>query len=296
MQTTRVTFPGGAVSGRGAVQRVVPLADTGGAPGGEAREGLVGIVVDVTPFHPLDHTWPDQPADTGRLAGFAVRDVLTAAVGPDGGLLVGADVPARRGDPDWTWHVLHVTDLAGSLPPEPGDEVDLEVDVARRTALSAGHTACHLAALALNAETADLWRKDAERVDSLGHPDLDQIAITTSRIEERGAFDAYRLGKSLRKKGFESADLLASLPGRQEAVNARLAVWVAMGAAVRVDTGGDDSLTARRWWTCDLPQGQARLPCGGSHVASLAALGGVSVTFDTVDDGAGLEVRTRVAG
>ena len=30
---------------------------------------LVAVLTDVTPFHPLDHTWPDQPADRGTIAG-----------------------------------------------------------------------------------------------------------------------------------------------------------------------------------------------------------------------------------
>ncbi len=288
MQSTRVTFPGGAVSGRGTVVRLVLDA----AP--ERAPGLVGVVTDTTPFHPVDHTWPDQPADSGTLAGFVVVDSVTGAAGPDGVLLQAEAVPVRRGERGWTWHVVHVVDLAGALPPEPGDAVDLEVDVARRTSLSAGHTACHLAALALNAETADLWSKPADRVDSLGHPDLDQTAITVSRIEEGGAFDAYRLGKSLRKRGFASADLLAALGDVEAAVNARLDSWVASGAPVRVDTGGDDTLTARRRWTCELPDGHAEIPCGGSHVASLAALGRVTVEYRPADAGAAVEVRTRV--
>jgi alanyl-tRNA synthetase len=286
VESTRVTFPGGAVSGRGTVVLVLPSV--------ASSPGLVGIVVDVTPFHPVDHTWPDQPADTGALGGFAVVDCVTGAIGPAGDLLLAGEVPVRRGEPGWSWHVVHVVDLAGALPPEPGDVVDLEVDIARRTSISAGHTACHLAALALNAETAGLWGKPADRLDSLGHPDLDQTAIAVSRIEEGGAFDAYRLGKSLRKKGFASADFLDRLDVVVSAVNARLAAWVASGAAVRVDTGGDETLTARRRWTCDLPEGRAEIPCGGSHVATLSALGQVTVSYQVVADGSGLEVRTAV--
>lgn len=280
-------FPSGEVSGRGRVQAVLVLPDAGDGP-------RWGVVVDVTPFHPLDHTWPDQPADTGTLGGLPVVDALTAAAGADGELLMGEQIPVRRGDPSLSWHVLHVVAPGAALPPEPGDEVDLEVDVARRTAISAGHTACHLAAFALNARTAHLWRKDVDRRDGLGNPDLDQLAITVSTVGEREAFDSYRLGKSLRKKGFDTAALLEDLPGIEAAVNATLAGWVASGAAVRVETGGDDVLTARRRWTCALPDGEASVPCGGSHVTSLAALGAVRVTYVAGEDGASFSVRTHV--
>jgi alanyl-tRNA synthetase len=49
---TRVSFPAGDMAGRGTVLGTDVLAD-----------GRQAFVVDVTPFHPLDHTWPDQPAD-----------------------------------------------------------------------------------------------------------------------------------------------------------------------------------------------------------------------------------------
>ena len=76
------------------------------------------------------------------------------------------------------------------------------VDAEHRAALSAGHTGCHLAAVALNAALAARWRKPV-RTDGLGHPDFDQLAIVSSRIVPDGAVDTYRLGRSLRKKGFD---------------------------------------------------------------------------------------------
>lgn len=277
--STRVTFPSGALRGSGRVVLVTPLPD-----------GRFGVVVDETPFHPVDHTWPDQPGDAGSLDGHPVLDVLTGAVGADGRLLVGGDVTARRGDAGHAWVVVHVVDVA----PAVGDDVDLAVDAGTRAGLSAGHTACHLAALALNAETAGFWTKDADRVDSLGHPDLDATAITTSRVGAYEAFDAYRFGKSLRKKGFDAAAFIATAQDVEAAVNARLASWLAAAAPVRVETDGDPTLTARRRWVCALPEGEAGLPCGGTHVDSLARLAEVRVSYAVPDDGAGLEVTTTV--
>ena len=67
------------------------------------------------------------------------------------------------------------------------------------------------------------------------------------------------------------------------------------GAPVRVGTGEDDTLTALRRWVCDLPEGAAEVPCGGTHVDRLDRPGPVTVTYTLVDDGAGFEARTRVA-
>lgn len=277
---TLVTFATGATTGSGTVQRVEPLGD----------DRFV-VVVDETPFHPVDHTWPDQPGDTGKIEKAEVTSSLMAAVAPNGALILGEDIPARRGDPGWTWCVAHVVaDGDWSV----GQRVRLQVDERRRDRLSASHTACHLAALALNAAAASLWRKDV-RADSLGRPDLDQLAIVSSVMDEEGSTDVYRFGKSLRKKGFDASGFVEAVPALVTQVEETLAGWTASGAVVRVDDEGDRRLTSPRRWTCELPEATASMPCGGTHVASLAVLGGVHVDYAVGPEGAGLTVRSRRA-
>ncbi|TMR21432.1 metal-dependent hydrolase [Nonomuraea turkmeniaca] len=270
MISTAVTFPSGRVSGRSTIVGTVPSGD---------RHGLV---VAETPFHPLDHTWPDQPADRGTIGGVPVADCVTGARSSSGDLFLGDAIPVRRGAEGWEWLVVHVTET----PLPVGAEVELEVDAGFRAALSAGHTACHLAALALNAALAGRWRKEAP-LDALGHPDFDQAAITSSRIAEYGSVDVYRLGKSLRKKGFATEDL--DLEPVAQQVNDRLKAWVAADAPVWLDVPGP-GLTARRTWHCALPEGEASIPCGGTHVARTAELGRVEVTLSLEE--AALTMRT----
>ncbi|MFD1831197.1 metal-dependent hydrolase [Streptomyces desertarenae] len=290
---TEVLFPEGTLHAKARVQRVEHDAD-----------GRLLLVTDRTPFHPLDHTWPDQPADRGTVVFGGTRhtviDAVTGAVGPGAvgpgaeELLTGGDIPVRRGDPDWSFVVVHVLDRPedGTAPPAVGQEVDLAVDGEHRAGLSAGHSACHLVSLALNERTADLWSKKPPRLDCLGNPDFDQTAIAESRILPYGSVDRYRLGKSLRKAGFAAAVLAERLAELQDAVNGQVAAWIAAGGAARIDRE-ESHLSARRWWTCDLPSGRARIPCGGTHVASTADLGSVTVTLD-LSPGE-LTVRTRVA-
>ncbi|NRQ33013.1 metal-dependent hydrolase [Nonomuraea sp. NN258] len=270
MKSTLVTFPDGRTSGRSQIVGTVPVG------------GRHGLVVAETPFHPLDHTWPDQPADRGTIGGQPVVDCVTGARSADGEIFLGEAIPARRGADGWDWLVVHVTDG----PPPPETEVELEVDPDHRAALSAGHTACHLAALALNAALAGRWRKEVA-TDRLGNPDFDQTAITSSRITPYGSLDVYRLGKSLRKKGFSAEDLdLAEVAGQ---VNERLAAWVAADAPVWLDVP-DAALTARRTWHCSLPEGEASIPCGGTHVGRTGELERVGVTL-TLEEQA-LTMRT----
>ncbi|MFJ2032763.1 metal-dependent hydrolase [Streptosporangium sp. NPDC087985] len=272
--STRVSYPVGEVRGRSAVVGAVPVGDRH------------GTIVAETPFHPLDHTWPDQPADTGTIGGLAVVDCVTGAV-QEGGETVhlGEDIPVRRGTPGWNWLVVHVTDT-----PVPGGEVELLVDGDNRRALSAGHTACHLTALALNAALAGRWRKEVP-ADGLGHPDFDQTAITSSRILPGGSQDVYRLGKSLRRKGFTAEGLAEELPEIAQRVNDRLKEWIAADAPVWVDSPGPE-LTARRTWHCGLPDGEVAIPCGGTHLSRTSELGSVVATLELSGDGSELVMHT----
>ena len=257
---TLVTYPDGALVATSRVLHVAPVGD-----------GSVAVITERTSFHPVDAAWPDQPADAGVLrAGdetLVIRDALVAAT--DGAALhLGADIPVRKGAEGWSFLVAHLVEEGAAIA--EGDEVVIEADAATRRALSAGHTACHLASLALNRSLADRWSK-AARVDALGSPDFDGIAIASSRIGANGSVDRYRLNKSLRRAGFDTASIQSELDGLRQLVADQLEQWLASGAVVRVEREGD-GLTERRAWVCELPDGTARIPCGGTHLESLAEL------------------------
>lgn len=278
---TVVTYPDGDVTGRATVVHVEPLPD-----------GRLAVLLDRTPAHPVDTAWPDQPADRGTLRwgdrpAVALVDVVTGGI-HDGALFLGPDLPVRTGTEGWVFVVAHVID---SPAPEIGAAVDVAVNAAHRRALSIGHTACHLASLALDEALRDAWTKDVPR-DALGHPAFDALAIETSAIEPYGSVDRYRIGKSLRRKGFVPG-ALDDLDGLAERVNGVLRAWVSAGSAVAIerDHGG---LSSRRRWVCELPGAHAAIACGGTHVTSLHELGdvGVSFTLAPVDGGLGLTMTT----
>ena len=277
-----VTYPQGALSGNSVVLFAME------------RDDRFLVLTESTPCHPVDPRWPDQGPDRGNLTfGDVSAPLIDCVIGASDGsaLFVGDEVPVRRGEPGWAFVVVHVVAGGRSMPAE-GDEVQLEVNAAHRAALSAGHTACHLAALALNAALAGRWRKPVH-ADGLGHPDFDQLAIVSSRIEPDGAVDTYRLGRSLRKKGFDGDNLAVSLPAITADANRLLAGWVASGAAVDLIVSGP-RLTDLREWVCTLPEGTQRIPCGGTHLRSLAEFDAVSVEL-ALDQGVGeLVMTTRV--
>ena len=271
--STVVSFADGAVRGAGLVQRV------------DTSDERTVVVVDRTPFHPVDHTWPDQPGDSGAISldGDSVRvaEAVMAAVSDEGVFAVGTEIPVKRGVDGWTWLVAHPIDGDAPAWLTPGVEVQLSVDESRRAGLSRGHTACHLASLALDLALADLWRKDPG-VDALGSPDFEGRANQSSRIREDGAVDEYRLGKSLRRAGFDTETFAATLDDRAAAINATLAGWVASGAASRVVPAGP-TIVDRRTWRCELPDGTAEILCGGTHATSLGAFTSITVTLDLSD-------------
>jgi Ser-tRNA(Ala) deacylase AlaX len=268
---TPVVYPAGQTEGTATVLHVEPLPT-----------GLVAVLLDSTPVHPVDAGWPDQGPDQAvlRVAG-AELPVLDCVVGAtDGSVLhLGRDIPVPKGTPGWAFVVAHL--LEGHPALVEGQPVEAVVDAGYRQRMSAGHTGCHLASLALNRALAGRWKKEV-RADALGNPDFDGTAIDVSLIGENRSVDTYRLGKSLRRRGFVTEGLAEQRAEIEGMVNAALAEWVATGAVVRIDRDGT-LLTDRRYWVCELPAHEARIPCGGTHVSSLAELGAVRVALSTAD-------------
>lgn len=271
MKSTLVSFPDGALTGEGEVLLVDQTAAI--------------VVVDATPFHPVDHTWPDQPGDTGFITAgdvqVRVTEAVMAAISDEGALAVGSDIPVKRGGEGWTWMVGHRTE--GALPADiaVGASVTLTVDADRRASLSRGHTACHLASLALDAALADLWRKEIG-TDPLDNPDFEGKANQSSRIHADGSVDEYRLGKSLRKAGFDSERFAATLAERETQINETLAGWITSAGRSRIDVDGP-SIIDRRTWRCTLPEGEVGFLCGGTHVRSLSEFASITVSLDLSD-------------
>lgn len=281
---TVVLYPSGSVHNDATVLHVQRL------PGDR-----VAVLLDATSVHPVDAGWPDQGADQAVLRiGEADLTVLDCVVGATDGaaLYLGRDIPVGKGTEGWAFVVVHV--LASGAQPAEGDPVTVLVDAAARARTSAGHTGCHVASLALNRALAGRWKKET-RADGLGNPDFDGVAIDASLIRENGSTDTYRLGKSLRKKGFITDGFAEDLAQVEDAVNAALGGWVASGAVVRIDCDGD-LLTDRRYWVCELPEHTVRIPCGGTHVGSLAELGEprVRLSLSDVDGTSVLTMETAV--
>lgn len=260
---TIVTYPAGETASRSTVLHCEALPD-----------GCVAVLLDRTPVHPVDHGWPDQGADRGTVGG---RELLDAVVGATDGtaLYLGRDIPVRKGEPGWAFVVVHV--LAAAV--EGG--VEVAVDAEYRTALSLGHTACHLASLALNHALAAAWSKEAP-LDAAGSPNFDALAIETSTIVPNGSVDVYRVGRSMRRKGF----VVDALDGDVEAAaNARLAELLATHAAVEIEREGE-GLSDRRYWVC----GEYRIPCGGTHATSVDELAGLRISLERRDAEGAIEL------
>ena len=272
MASTVVTFPSGS------------LVETAHVVGVHPTDHGAVVVLDRTPFHPVDHTWPDQPGDRGSLrvddVEVAVTEAVMAAVSDEGEVAIGAGIPVKRGAEGWTWFVGHRVEAVPSAL-VAGATAEAMVDAPHRAGLSRGHTACHLASLALDLAVAGLWRKDPGS-DALGAPDFEGRANQTSFIHEDGAVDEYRLGKSLRRAGFDTEGFAATLAERGERINAQLAAWVASGAPSRIEVEGE-TIVDRRRWVCELPEGTASILCGGTHAASLAEFASITVSLDLSD-------------
>ncbi len=273
IEGTVVTFAGGSVQ------------ETASAVFSAEVAGEWLVVTDRSPFHPVSVSWPDQPGDRGWLVcgsdRLRVVDSREGLLNRRTGVLAMGEAAQslKRSDPDLTSVVLHVTEAAPS-----SKAVTLEVDAAFRTALSRQHTGVHLAALALNGVAAGFWQKDPQDPDSLGAPNLDKSAVTRSVIAEDASTDHYRLGKSLRKKGFDAAGFLADLPARASEMNEALRRFLADPAPIRISPA-EGPLADRRLWSTRLNGADIAMHCGGTHLADLGELTEVSVSMAPTEDG-----------
>ena len=250
------------------------------------------LVTDLTPFHPQSHLWPDQPGDVGTVCwdggDASVGPCRMGAISPEGELFVDKDIPVKRGAEGWAFVVVHP--LAGHHTLAVGSRVELKVDAVARHSLSLGHSGCHLAALALNRMLTPYWRKEVSERDALDQPDFDRLAIQTSRVEPMGSREQYRIGKSLRKKGVNSDALLAELAQIETSVNEQLVDWLAADGEIRRSRAGE-AIIDSRYWHCMLEGKEVTIPCGGTHVATLAELGLVRVQLAPCEEGFTLTTR-----
>lgn len=263
----------------------------------EHNDDVSYLVTETTPFHPVSHIWPDHPADKGsiELDGtlFTVLDCQVGAVEQaTNTLYVGTAIPVKRDTAGWTFVVVHVLPRVESL--EPDMMVALQVDKSYQLSLSRGHSAGHLAYLALNKVLVDgYWRKDADRKDPHGYYDFNSYAQETSFVTPDKCVDTYRLGKTLRKRGLNSADMLSDLSDIEHKVNAQLSEWLQRKETIIIECHGDN-LTDSRYWKCDLGEGEiAVIPCGGTHASHLNEFASIQVTLIECDPQT-IEMHTEV--
>lgn len=276
---TFVTFPGGALTGNGRIEFAALSAD-----------GWL-LIADRTPVHPVSFRWPDQPADTGQVIfsdGITV-DFSAACTGvvnaKTGTLLTGEDARAiRKGEGDWQSVVVHNVRSDRDLQRYVGQEAHFTVEPNRRNALSVAHTAAHLSALALNAIAVPFWTKEYVDLDAFGRPNLDKAAIQVSSIQPELSTDVYRLGKSLKKKGFDRDRFVSQLDSLTGTINLQIRTWLESKAPINV-TPSEGLLEEVRLWQTELDGSEVTIPCGGTHVKRLTDIGAVEINVAPLEDG-----------
>ncbi len=295
-----ITYPAGSTAERSTV-----LATT--------RTGThLLFAVERTPCHPESPRWPDQPADRCTVTGPSASEQTPVeclegwlhegrlGVGEPPSLSEHRDNP-HAGEDTHTPNGPHPTEpqaircvvhrVEESLALQPGDEVTLSVDERFRELISRSHSRCHLASLALNAALADAWRREPPARDSLGNPDFDKLAILSSRIEEHGSVDIYRAGKHLRKAGFP-AEALSEPEALAREVAQITGGWLKSTLQIEV-TPGISRLQEHRTWSCELPQGTASFPCGGTHPKRIEPSEDLSVAISWDPQERRLQMRAR---
>ena len=255
----------------------------------ESDENKTYLITDVTPFHPVSHIWPDHPADQGFVTvgdvQYPVEDCLVGAIEQSTGkLCIAADIPVKRDAEGWVFVVVHQLSASASMI-NIHDEIVLSVDKEYQSSLSRGHSAGHIASLALNKVLAEsYWRKDADRKDPLGSYDFNSYAQVTSFVTQELCTDKYRLGKTLKKRGLNVADMLANLESIEADINQMISGWLAESTPVAMRLEGE-ALTDSRYWEWQLDaETLVSIPCGGTHIESTSELKRLSVKLTQLDE------------
>ncbi|MEG3693839.1 alanyl-tRNA editing protein [Vibrio coralliirubri] len=255
----------------------------------ESDDSKTYLITDVTPFHPVSHIWPDHPADQGFVnvgdVQHPVEDCLVGAIEQSTGKLhIAADIPVKRDTEGWAFVVVHQLPASASMI-KVSDEIVLSVDKEYQASLSRGHSAGHIAFLALNKVLAEsYWRKDADRKDPLGSYDFNSYAQVTSFVTPELCTDKYRLGKTLKKRGLNVADMLANLDGIEADINQMISGWLAEPTPVAMRLEGE-ALTDSRYWEWQLNADTlVSIPCGATHIENTSELKALSVKLTQLDD------------
>lgn len=276
MRPTIVTYPGGSVSEPARVTNVY-----------DGEGGAQILVTDLTPFHPLDAWWPDQPSDRGTIT------VLGEALAIDRAVLVGThqgtsevrigDIGGvKRSDEEWVWSVGHVVRGSRTREELVNAECRLEVDPAYRHAIAIGHTGCHIAALALNRALETFWTKSISK-DSFGNNNFDQEAIVSSRIEEFGSIDHYRIGKGVRRAGLAADKFWSQFDELASKVEEGCNQILKDISSVEV-APNNTPFHARRTWIAIHNGSSLQMPCGGVHIKNPRDISNMQVKCRRLSD------------
>ena len=258
---TEITYPSGKTEEKSTIIAVSTLPND---------ENKIAIFFNKTPFHPIDFRWPDQPADRGYIIvedqTIAIDNCLVA-VKPlrEDYLFFDKEIPAKCNEMDgWKFLVAHIVEYPESKAEKLiGKKAILQVDVSYRIQLSCAHTACHLAALALNQVLLEYWSKEFKKLDARGNPDFDSCAILSSNIIQNESKDIYRVGKSLKKKGLDTLRVFSEMKIIENKVNQLLQEWLNLKLKFEVTPENTNLSTRRKWIAVDDKKIFASILCGG---------------------------------
>lgn len=258
------------------------------------------LITKETNFYPLNYRWPDQPADNGTIeiegAKFDIIDVQTGAIKKgENNLLLHKEISIPKDDiKNWYFLVVHIFQSEPVITTDDlvGKVATLYVDKHRRDSLSLPHTASHLMALALNKSLSNCWKKQTI-LDGLGNADFDSVAISESTISPYTSVDKYRLGKSLIKKGFDKQEFENNIDVINDSINSYVAGWIKSGDEVIIKAE-EKYLNSMRWWVTKIDDKEVKMPCGGTHVHSLAELNIVNIEIELLEEKNLLVVHTTV--
>jgi|GEM_PF-184852 len=259
------------------------------------HNNLTWLVLEETPVHPRDFRWPDQPRDKARFSlhdldlkdsnqsSFPLIDAVKILYTTQG-YLIDTDIKySQKEMPEDAYLVVgHCIDASqidiDNIQALKGQNLAVIVDESQRAAYSTGHSIGHLFSFALNEILSPYWRKPVP-TDARGFQDFVSLSLDESKVSNFSTTDKYRLGKSLRKSGFNTADMLAQLPQIMGTIETTLAQWLALQPIAWIESQGL-GLGDSRVWHCTIGSESLSMFCGGTHLKSFADIQKIDIKYN----------------
>lgn len=255
------------------------------------------LILEKTPFHPIDANWPDQPADKGEIwigeKQYHIENVVQYPIEKDTQQIIAANHNIRRNSPKHIFIVAH--EISGLINPENSANMQAiaKVDKEYRKSISRPHSANHILDLALNKILNTYWKKTA-KLDGFSNADFGKKTNEYSRITPGRSVDKYNLSK-LEPEEFVKTEFEQNISTIERLTENTINDWITRNKENKIEiTAEGDRINSLRKWTTIIDNTKIEMFCGGTHPQKIGDIGQIRIVMNYDKENQILTIETSV--